>query len=92
MFKESVEDFKAAMVVINDLGNRAIQERHWSKIFDALEQPYFAGTPFTMEQLLGWKCLRHADLIAEVSATASGEYGLEQLLEKILASWATRRS
>ena len=87
MFRESVEDFKTAMVVINDLGNRAIQERHWSKIFDALEQPYFAGTPFTMEQLLGWKCLRHADLIAEVSATASGEYGLEQLLEKIRKAW-----
>ena len=75
MFKESVEDFKEAMPVITDLGNPALQERHWKRIFDKLEQTYYPGTTFTMEQLLRYGVLNHADFIGETSATASGEFG-----------------
>ena len=49
MFKESVEDFKNAMGVMTDLGNEALAERHWRRIFDKLEQPYFPGQAFKME-------------------------------------------
>ena len=38
MFKESVEDFKEHMPVMNDLGNPSLQERHWKKIFDTMDQ------------------------------------------------------
>jgi dynein heavy chain len=88
MFKESVEDFKDAMGVITDLGNEALAERHWRKIFDKLEQPFFPGQAFTMEQLLRFGVLSHAEFIGEVSAVASGEFGLEQLLAKIRSGWA----
>ena len=88
MFKESVEDFKEHMAVINDLGNPSLQERHWKKIFDKLDQPYTPGYVFTMEMLLRYGVASHADYIAEVSAVASGEFGLEQLLDKIRKSWA----
>jgi len=86
--KELVEEFKEALPVLQDLGNRSMQERHWKKIFDRLEQPYDPDQPFTMEQLLRYGVLAHADFIGETSATASGEYGLEQLLAKIRTSWA----
>ena len=88
MFKESVEDFKEHMPVITDLGNPALQERHWKRIFDKLEQPYTPGYVFTMEQLLRYGVSAHAEVIGEISAIASGEFGLEQLLEKIRKSWA----
>lgn len=41
-----------------------------------------------MEQLLRYGVLNHPDFIGEISGTASGEYGLEQLLEKIRKSWS----
>jgi len=88
MFKESVEDFKDATPVITDLGNEALAERHWKRIFDRLEQPFFAGSTFTMEQLLRFGVLSHAEFIGEVSAVASGEWSLEQLLTKIRQGWA----
>ena len=91
MFKESVEDFKENCPVMADLGNLEVmgKERHWKKLFDKLEQPYTAGYTFTMEQLLRYGVVANAEFIAEISATASGEYGLEQLLEKIRKNWTS---
>ena len=83
MFKESVEDFKNAMGVMTDLGNEALAERHWRRIFDKLEQPYFPGQAFKMEDLLRFGCLSHAEFIGEVSAVASGEFGLEQVRARV---------
>jgi hypothetical protein len=83
MFKESVEDFKNAMGVMTDLGNEALAERHWRRIFDKLEQPFFPGQAFTMEQLLRSGVLSHAEFIGEVSAVASGEFGLEQVRVRV---------
>ena len=88
MFKESVEDFKEQMPVIQDLGNNCLQVRHWQKIFERLEQPYVEGNVFSLDQLLRYGAANHADFIGETSSTASGEFGLEQLLQKIRKAWA----
>ena len=82
-----MEGFQAALPVLQDLGNRSMQERHWQRIFDRLGEP-LPDQVFTLDQLLSYGCLLHADFIAEVSATASGEAGLFQLLSKIKATWA----
>jgi hypothetical protein len=55
---------------------------------DKLDQPFTPGYVFTMEMLLRYGVANHAEFISEVSSTASGEFGLEQLLEKIRKSWA----
>jgi dynein heavy chain len=91
MFKESVEDFKENMPVMTDLGILVAmgKERHWRKLFDKLEQPYTPGYTFTMEQLLRYGVSQHAEFMGEVSATSAGEYGLEQLLEKIRKNWTS---
>ena len=46
------------------------------------------GGQITMKLLLELGALSEATFIGEVSATASGEFALEQLLDKIRASWS----
>jgi dynein heavy chain len=91
MFKESVEDFKEHMLVMTDLGILVAmgKERHWRKLFDKLEQSYQPGYTFTMEQLLRYGVSQHAEFVGEVSANSAGEYGLEQLLDKIRKNWTS---
>eukprot|EP00965_Chrysotila_dentata_P256127 6212443-Pleurochrysis_carterae.AAC.3 len=48
MFKETVEDFKAAVPVITDLGNTSMQDRHWRKVLEqavAVNSPPIHATP-----------------------------------------------
>ena len=68
MFKESVEDFKEQLTVIQDLGNLAVmgKDRHWRKLFDQLGQSYVTGAVFTLEQLLRYGASSHAEFIGEV--------------------------
>jgi dynein heavy chain len=90
MFKESVEDFKENCPVMADLGilTQMGKDRHWRKLFEKLEQLYTPGYTFTMEQLLRYGVLSHAEFVSEVSSNSAGEFGLELLLEKIRKAWA----
>ena len=86
-FLGSIEDVRAYVPVMVDLGNTAMQARHWKRIFERMQQPYFPGTVVTLEQLLKYGVEHHAAFIAEVSGVASGEWALEEMLLKIKKSW-----
>ncbi|KAJ0392153.1 hypothetical protein P43SY_009213 [Pythium insidiosum] len=87
IFKDRAADFKLKMPVILELGNPAMKDRHWEKIFKALRQPWYPGILFTLENLIAFEALEMKDLIGEVSATASGEAQIEASLQKIKQGW-----
>jgi len=87
--KEKTNEVKAKMPIVLELGNPSMQPRHWKKIYDALGQPFYEGTAFSLENLIGYGILNHAELVGEVSAAASGEAQLEASLEQIAAGWET---
>jgi dynein heavy chain len=86
-FLESIDEVRAYVPVIVDLGNTAMQVRHWKRVFERVEQPFFPGTAITLEQLLKYGVENHAPFINEVSGVASGEWALEEMLNKIKTSW-----
>ncbi|KAJ1639268.1 dynein heavy chain, N-terminal region 2-domain-containing protein [Pavlovales sp. CCMP2436] len=86
-FMESIDAVRAYVPVIVDLGNTAMQTRHWKRVFERVEQPYFAGTTVSLEQLLKYGIEGHAVFIGEISGVASGEWALEQHLLKIKTAW-----
>eukprot|EP00304_Pavlova_gyrans_P012708 CAMPEP_0206041750 /NCGR_PEP_ID=MMETSP1466-20131121/6142_1 /ASSEMBLY_ACC=CAM_ASM_001126 /TAXON_ID=44452 /ORGANISM="Pavlova gyrans, Strain CCMP608" /LENGTH=4121 /DNA_ID=CAMNT_0053416453 /DNA_START=38 /DNA_END=12403 /DNA_ORIENTATION=- len=86
-FLASVEEVRAYMPVVADLGNPAMQQRHWKRVFERMDQPYFPGAAVTLDQLLQHGIQAHADFIGEVSGIASGEYALEEMLAKIKHGW-----
>jgi len=86
--KAKVSDFKTFVGVITDLGNRAMQERHWKRIYDECGQPWYGNNPDrTLAELMSFNIFDYPDLVAEVSGTASGEAQLEASLHKIVAAW-----
>lgn len=87
VLKERTENFKLKIATILELGNPAMKDRHWEKVFKALRQPWYPGLLFTLENLLAYDVLDRKDLVGEISATASGEAQIEASLQKIKHGW-----
>jgi hypothetical protein len=84
-----VKGVVANIGVVQDLGNKAIQPRHWAKIFDHLEgNPFVEGRGFTLNQLIEDGVFRIKDVVEEVSAVASGEMSIETSLKEITEVWS----
>ena len=84
-----IKQVVANIGVIQDLGNKAIQPRHWAKIFDHLEgNPYVEGRGFTLNQLIEDGVFRIKDVVEEISAVASGEMSIETSLKEITEVWS----
>jgi dynein heavy chain len=86
-----IQEVKQVLPVITDLGNPALRTRHWVKIFGLLESDveYVEGRPFCLQELIDWGVLSVKDKVEEISASASGEYGIESSLEDIRKTWSS---
>ena len=84
--KKSVARWKGFAPTLVALGNEALKERHWRKIFETLQQPY--ATSFQLQDLIEWSVFSHKETMEEISGVASGEYALELQLAKIKENWA----
>ena len=88
---EDVRGTASMKDLILDLGNEALLERHWTKIFSFLAEnnTYSPSRTFTLSELIADGILEVKDKVSEISATASGEYAISQTLEEIKKVWAT---
>ena len=84
-----IDKFKPVMPLIVDLGNPAMQSRHWEQLCKAMGKGFDPSTTFSLEDFLEWGITGHAELASDVSSTASGESQLEKGLEKMEAAWET---
>ncbi|KNC55308.1 dynein heavy chain [Thecamonas trahens ATCC 50062] len=87
LWKSSVEEFKLHLPLILDLGNPALKPRHWRKIFAALAVPFSDALRFSLADLFEANVVSIRELVAELSAAASGEYHLELTLTSIQDAW-----
>ncbi|KAJ4461066.1 putative Dynein heavy chain 6; axonemal [Paratrimastix pyriformis] len=87
--RKDVEEFRPLLPILSALCIPAMETRHWQKLFAALERPFQPG--LTLTQLVALKITKYKSAVNEISATANGEYGLQQQLAKIKGSWATMR-
>ncbi|CAD7972922.1 unnamed protein product [Amoebophrya sp. A25] len=89
--RESIEHWRGNMGSIMDLGNPAMRPRHWEKLFKAMGMnANVKGMTITLGFLEknGVFAANLKEVIGEVSATASGEFALEQSLDKVISVWA----
>jgi dynein heavy chain len=83
--RQFIDDWKVNMPTIMELGNPAMQKRHMDKIKQTIAMG--TTTPPTLHSLTYHNIFHYKDLVSEISGIASGEYALEQQLEKIKAAW-----
>ncbi|KAG9392138.1 Dynein heavy chain and region D6 of dynein motor [Carpediemonas membranifera] len=84
-----IKQFQQHSDLVSTLGNPALRNRHWMKIFALLEggDQLVPGSPFTLDQLMQMGIDRVKTEVSDISGTASGEYSLELALDKIEAGW-----
>eukprot|EP00882_Tetradesmus_deserticola_P029870 GHRQ01033497.1.p1 GENE.GHRQ01033497.1~~GHRQ01033497.1.p1 ORF type:complete len:381 (+),score=198.64 GHRQ01033497.1:102-1244(+) len=91
--KDVVDDFKELLPLVEELGNPALQERHWIEMFDIIGADIASGedgtgfAPFSIRQLLQFDLLEQLDKLQVVGAAASKEAGLEKALAKMQSDW-----
>eukprot|EP00201_Polytomella_parva_P020499 CAMPEP_0175042260 /NCGR_PEP_ID=MMETSP0052_2-20121109/2450_1 /TAXON_ID=51329 ORGANISM="Polytomella parva, Strain SAG 63-3" /NCGR_SAMPLE_ID=MMETSP0052_2 /ASSEMBLY_ACC=CAM_ASM_000194 /LENGTH=3805 /DNA_ID=CAMNT_0016305023 /DNA_START=33 /DNA_END=11446 /DNA_ORIENTATION=+ len=91
--KDCIDDFKQIMPLVEELANPALKVRHWSEMFRIMDADIplnDAGTsyaPFSIRMLLQYNALDKLEAIQSISMTASKEYSLEKVLEKMQTSW-----
>ena len=75
--------------VIQALGNKALKERHWQKIFKLLGDDFTwsPGKTFTLTELISAGIMKYGDEVSEIGAMASGEYMIEHTIEEIKNIW-----
>ncbi|CEM19434.1 unnamed protein product [Vitrella brassicaformis CCMP3155] len=87
--KEMIGEWRDRMPTILELGNPALRPRHWEKIFKEIKMAYVSpAQSFFLKKLEENDIFSKYQFVAEVSGIASGEFALEQQLDKIRGIWA----
>jgi len=86
--KSRIDQFKRTMPLIQDLKNEAMRARHWADIKTSIQKPFeHEGDSFTLERIIGLGLDQYAEQISEISAAASKELSIEQVLKEIADVW-----
>ena len=86
--KSRIDQFKRTMPLIQDLKNDAMRERHWTQIKSEVQKPFeHAGDTFTLEKIINLGLDQFSEQISEISAAASKELSIEQILKDIADVW-----
>jgi hypothetical protein len=86
--KVEVKDVAIYSNLILALGNKALEEKHWEKIFNLIEQPKPSSlNTFTLQFLVDNKILNEYERVDEISAFASGEAAINSALHDIANFW-----
>ncbi|KAL1282482.1 hypothetical protein QQF64_001285, partial [Cirrhinus molitorella] len=86
--KENVESMREKLPVITDLRNPCLKAHHWN-ILEGIVDSSLLNEPLTLAYLQELNIFHFGPQIQEVSAQASGEESLENILRKIEESWKT---
>lgn len=71
------------------LGNKALEEKHWDKIFSLIEQPKPSSlNTFTLQFLVENGIQKEYERVEEISAFASGENTINTALSDIANFWS----
>lgn len=86
---KKIDNMKELMPLLTALCNKHLKDKHWVQILELIEGgTNLLGKQFiNFQELIGLNLKRHFDTIEDISARASGEFSIEQDLEKIKREW-----
>ncbi|MEW5314024.1 MAG: hypothetical protein WDW38_005552 [Sanguina aurantia] len=86
--RSAVDEYRGLLPVVVALRNRALKERHWGKVYEAIGQAIPRDASFTLKVLLEARVTVWREAIATISTEATQEAGLEEMLGAVQAKWA----
>eukprot|EP00163_Fabomonas_tropica_P002875 TRINITY_DN1232_c0_g1_i1.p1 TRINITY_DN1232_c0_g1~~TRINITY_DN1232_c0_g1_i1.p1 ORF type:complete len:4516 (+),score=1594.38 TRINITY_DN1232_c0_g1_i1:127-13674(+) len=86
--RAKIDQFRRTMPLILDLKNPAMRSRHWDQLMDDIARRFDPlGPDFTLEKIFEFGLDNYADIIANLSQSASKELAIEDSLKGIAAQW-----
>eukprot|EP00755_Sulcionema_specki_P029311 Sspe_Gene.91899::Locus_63548_Transcript_1_1_Confidence_1.000_Length_4256::g.91899::m.91899/K10408/DNAH; dynein heavy chain, axonemal len=76
---------KQHLPVMENVGNKALRDRHWEKIFEGIGKKQPAER--TLDSLRAMGVFGYPDIIQQVSSVATGEWGVQRDLDAIRKVW-----
>lgn len=73
--------------LIAALGNKSMQDKHWSKVWSLVGGPPGTLLNFSLQSLLGAGVDSHFEKVEEISAFAAGESNIMKTVADISAAW-----
>ncbi|GKT29750.1 Dynein axonemal heavy chain 6, partial [Aduncisulcus paluster] len=87
VLRSRVDEFKKALPAISDLRNPALVQRHLDRVWELLGEPEQGQDAVTVGWLIAQDVVRHRDAISTISAEASNEAALKDMLEGVKVKW-----
>jgi dynein heavy chain len=84
-----VRDLAAKAPLIAALGNKAMQDKHWVKVWALVESQPSTLLNFTFNQLIEAGIADHLEKVEEYSASAAGESSILKTVAEIQTAWET---
>ncbi|KAJ9453409.1 Dynein-1-beta heavy chain [Diplonema papillatum] len=76
---------KQHLPVMEALGNKALRDRHWERIFEAMNK---ASPPErTLDSMRAMGAFSHVAKVQEISSVATGEFGVQRDLDVVKNLW-----
>eukprot|EP01065_Artemidia_motanka_P041381 TRINITY_DN5358_c0_g5_i2.p1 TRINITY_DN5358_c0_g5~~TRINITY_DN5358_c0_g5_i2.p1 ORF type:complete len:1991 (+),score=712.52 TRINITY_DN5358_c0_g5_i2:84-6056(+) len=86
----SVGAERQLLPVMESLGNKALKDRHWEKIFEEIQKAGGRGKQppeRTLDALRAMGVFKYEEVIQSVSAVATGEWGVQRDLDAVKSVW-----
>lgn len=87
LVRAQIDEWKATMPVILDLGNKSMRTKHWEAMFAYVGHVFVQGDPLDLVKIRAINLLGHKDLIADTVATAVGEHAISTALASTRSTW-----
>lgn len=59
--KDTIDEFKKVVPLMEEVANPALKTRHWQQIFDLLGQPFSTEVPFSVNNLLDYGVMENIE-------------------------------
>eukprot|EP01018_Ginkgo_biloba_P023461 Gb_06279 [translate_table: standard] len=86
ILKDSIDDFKIVLPLIEELTNEALKGRHWTYIFGLLGQSFNLQT-LSITELIKFGIESKTNEMHLLSVTVSKEFSFKKTLDKMVAEW-----
>lgn len=85
--KNSIDEFKNHMPLINTLGNPGMKDRHWEQVSEIIGFPIKKSADMTLEKVIDYGLAEYTSKFESISESATKENNLEKGMAKMINEW-----
>lgn len=86
--KNSIDDFKQHLPLINTLGNPGMKERHWEQVSEIIGFPIKKSPEMSLERVIDYGLAEYVSKFESISESATKENNLEKGMTKMINEWS----